>query len=70
LPDHEIDRLILELTSAAGERSVLIEGDATEAIIITGNNNQVIINSDSSAEEIQEIFRSVVKEYLQNKKKA
>jgi WD40 repeat protein len=69
LSDHEIDELISEFTSAVGERSVLIEGDVTESIIVTGNNSKVVINNDSSAKEIQENLRFIIKEYLQNEKK-
>ena len=54
LPPEQVESLMSELAIAFGNGSVAIAGDATEAVILTGNqnvlgdNNQVVINQSPS----------------------
>ena len=65
LSDDEVEIILAELTVASGEGSVSIGGDATEAVIVTGDknvigdNNQVTINHGTDAETMREILRSI-----------
>lgn len=65
LPDAEVQALIAELTIASGDGSVSIRGDATEAVIVTGNkniigdNNQVVINHGTDPNELVKILHRV-----------
>ena len=67
LSDDEVEIILAELTVGSGEGSVSIGGNATEAVIVTGNknvigdNNQVIINHGTDAETIRELLHSIVK---------
>ena len=65
LPDAEVQALIAELTIASGNGSVAINGDATEAIIVTGNrnivgdNNQIIVNHGTNPDELVKMLQRV-----------
>ena len=48
LPEAEVQALIAELTAASGKGSVAIQGDAREAVIVTGNRNIVGDNNANS----------------------
>jgi hypothetical protein len=67
LSDDEVERILAELTVAGEEGSVSIGGDATEAVIVTGDknvigdNNQVTINHGTDAETMREFLRSIAK---------
>jgi Effector-associated domain 10 len=67
LSDDEVGKILAELTVASGEGSVSIGGDATEAVIVTGDknvigdNNQVTINHGTDAETMREILRLIEK---------
>jgi hypothetical protein len=62
LSDDEVREILAELTVASGEGSVLIGGDANESVVVTGNknivgdNNQVIINYGTDAEELRRMI--------------
>jgi hypothetical protein len=66
LSDDEVERILAELVVVSGG-SVLIGGDATEAVINTGNkniigdNNQVIINHGTNAETMRDFISLIVK---------
>jgi HEAT repeats len=61
LSDDEVDILLSELTIVFGEGSVSISGNANEAIIMIGDNNQVTINNGTNAEVMRDFFRSIIK---------
>ena len=67
LSDDEVERILAELTVAGEEGSVSIGGDATEAVIVTGDknvigdNNQVTINHGTDAQTMREFLRSIAK---------
>ncbi|MEI6428625.1 MAG: ATP-binding protein [Pseudanabaena sp. ELA607] len=58
LPPEQVESLMSELAIAFGNGSVAIAGDATEAVILTGNqnvlgnNNQVVINQSINTEDL------------------
>ena len=58
LPPEQVESLMSELAIAFGNGSVAITGDATEAVILTGNqnvlgnNNQVVINQSINTEDL------------------
>jgi hypothetical protein len=66
LSDDEVERILAELVVVSGG-SVLIGGDATEAVINTGNkniigdNNQVIINHGTDAETMRDFISLIIK---------
>lgn len=66
LSDDEVERILAELVVVSGG-SVLIGGDATEAVIntgdknIIGDNNQVIINHGTDAETMRDLLNLIVK---------
>jgi hypothetical protein len=67
LSDDEVEKILTELTVASGEGSVSIDGDATEAIIVTGDrnvigdNNKVVINHGTDVEVILETLDSIAR---------
>ncbi len=71
LPDTEVQALITELMIASGKGAVAIEGDASEAVIITGSqnivgdNNRVVINQGTDPEELVKMLRSLLREMQQ-----
>jgi formylglycine-generating enzyme required for sulfatase activity len=66
LPNAEVQKIITQLTIASGDGSVSIEGDAAEAVIVTGNrhvigdNNHVVINNGTDAETIRKILLEIL----------
>jgi hypothetical protein len=62
LPDDGVEKILAELTVASGEGSVSIGGDINESVVVTGNknivgdNNQVIINHGTDAEELRRMI--------------
>jgi energy-coupling factor transporter ATP-binding protein EcfA2 len=71
LPDAEVQDLVTELTIASGRGAVAIDGDAMEAVIITGSqnivgdNNRVVINQGTNPEELVKMLRNLVQEMQQ-----
>ena len=71
LPKAEVEALVAELTSASGNGAVAIQGDATEAVIVTGNqsivgdNNRIVINQSTDVEELARVLRSKLREMQQ-----
>jgi hypothetical protein len=61
LSDDEVDILLSKLTTVFGEGSISIGGNANEAVIMTGDNNQVTINNGTDAEVMRDFFRSIMK---------
>jgi|GEM_PF-2781234 len=65
LPEAEVQALIAKLTVASGNGSVAINGDASEAVIVTGSrniigdNNQVIVNQGTDPDELVKMLRRV-----------
>lgn len=63
--DAEVQALVTKLTIAAGNGSVAVNGDATEAVIITGNqnivgsNNRVVINQGTDRDELVKILGEI-----------
>ncbi|UBF28530.1 hypothetical protein K9N68_12005 [Kovacikia minuta CCNUW1] len=68
LPEAEVQALMVELTIASGKGSVAIQGDATEAVIIPGNqsivgdNNRYVINQGSDPTELIKMLRDLLKD--------
>ena len=66
LPPEQVESLMSELAIAFGNGSVAIAGDATEAVILTGNqnvlgdNNQVVINQSIDTEELVRMLRNLL----------
>jgi hypothetical protein len=61
LSNDEVDILLSELVITFREDSISIGGNATEAVTITGDNNQITINNGTDAEVIRDFFRSIMK---------
>jgi hypothetical protein len=65
LPEAEVEALVAELKIASGNGSVSINGDAAEAVIVTGSkniigdNNQVIFNHGTDPDELIKMLRQV-----------
>jgi hypothetical protein len=62
LSNDEVEIILADLTVASGEGSVSIGSDVNESVVVTGNknivgnNNQVIINYGTDAEELQRMM--------------
>jgi hypothetical protein len=65
LHNEEVEKILAEVTVASGDGAVAIGGDATEAVIVTGDknivgdNNQVTINHGTDAETMREFLCSI-----------
>ena len=65
MPEAEVQALMAELTVASGNGSVVIGGNASEAVIVTGSrniigdNNQVIVNQGADPDELVKMLRRV-----------
>ncbi|MBW4520910.1 MAG: hypothetical protein KME16_14550 [Scytolyngbya sp. HA4215-MV1] len=68
LPEAEVQALMAEFTLASRQGAVAIQGDATEAVIvpgnqsIVGNNNCYVINQGTDPTELIKILHSLLKE--------
>jgi hypothetical protein len=60
LPEEEVHNVIAKLTIASGNGSVSIGGNATEAVLIIGNNNRVTIDRGDSTETIRKTLQELL----------
>jgi hypothetical protein len=70
--EEEVLAILGHLTIAAGNGSIAIDGDAAEAVIVTGNrnivgdNNRVIINRGVDAKTIRKMLSDVIAQTFPN----